>query len=133
MVFEGGCLCGAVRYRIDAEPVSAGYCCCRMCREAAGAPVVAWVAFPREAVEFTRGEPHALQASTRAVRRFCPDCGGVLTFEYSDTRTIDVIIASLDDPGSTRPLYEMWASSKPPWPAQEHGGPQYADNPPEAP
>jgi hypothetical protein len=40
---EGGCLCGAVRYQISFEPRSADYCHCRMCRRAAGAPVVARV------------------------------------------------------------------------------------------
>ena len=35
---EGGCLCGAVRYRIGVEPRNADYCHCRMCRRAGGAP-----------------------------------------------------------------------------------------------
>ena len=38
----GGCLCGAIRYRITGAPVEALYCHCRMCRRAHGAPVVAW-------------------------------------------------------------------------------------------
>lgn len=43
MTYEGGCRCGAIRYRITGEPLSAGFCHCRMCQRAAGAPVVAWV------------------------------------------------------------------------------------------
>lgn len=134
MIYEGGCLCGAVRYRIDGEPLSAGYCYCRMCQRAAGAPVVAWVAFRRDSFRFVTGQPHALRASARAVRRFCADCGGALTFEYSaDTETIDVTIASLDDPGSTEPLYEIWTSSKPPWLDLAGHGPTFAGDPPGTP
>lgn len=134
MVYEGGCLCGAVRYRIEGDPLSAGYCYCRMCQRAAGAPVVAWVAFDRAGFRFVKGEPQAVKASERAVRRFCADCGSALTFEYSAaTETIDVTIASLDDPGSTAPLYEIWTSSKPPWLRLEGDGPKYAGDPPGAP
>lgn len=49
-VHEGGCLCGAVRYRITGEPKSVGYCHCRMCQRAAGAPVVAWATVPADAL-----------------------------------------------------------------------------------
>ena len=134
MAYEGGCLCGAVRYRIDGEPLSAGYCYCRICQRAAGAPVVAWVAFHRGGFRFVRGAPHAVKASERATRRFCGDCGTALTFEYSaDTQTIDVTIASLDDPSSTEPLYEIWTSSKPPWLHLEGDGPHYPGDPPGTP
>jgi len=116
MVYEGGCLCGEIRYRIDAEPLSAGYCHCRMCQRAAGAPVVAWVAFPRDHLSFVKGDPLAYQASPRAVRRFCRHCGTALTFEYSsDTRTVDVTIASLDEPNATEPVYQIWTASREPW------------------
>lgn len=134
MTYDGGCLCGAVRYRIEGEPLSAGYCYCRMCQRAAGAPVVAWVAFPRDGFRFVKGEPHAVRASARAVRRFCGDCGSALTFEYSaGTGTIDVTMASLDDPGSTEPLYEIWTSSKPPWLHLEGNGPKFCGDPPGTP
>ncbi|MGE5546464.1 MAG: GFA family protein [Solirubrobacterales bacterium] len=112
MVYEGGCRCGFVRYRIEGEPLSAGYCHCRMCRRAAGAPVVAWVAFRRGEFRFVKGMPAAFQASSRAIRRFCPDCGTVVAFEYSgSTETVDVTIASLDDPACTQAIYEIWSSS----------------------
>ena len=37
---EGGCYCGAIRYRIEGEPLHVNYCHCRMCQRLSGAPVV---------------------------------------------------------------------------------------------
>jgi hypothetical protein len=116
MIYEGGCRCGAVRYRIDGEPLSAGYCHCRMCQLAAGAPVVAWVAFRREDIRFVKGMPQPVPASSRAIRRVCPECGDALTFEYAGHGdTIDVTIASLDDPNATEPVYRIWSSPRLRW------------------
>ena len=34
----GGCQCGAVRYRLEAEPTGVNVCHCRMCQKASGGP-----------------------------------------------------------------------------------------------
>jgi hypothetical protein len=131
MSYDGGCLCGAVRYRIDGEPLSAGYCHCRMCQRAAGAPVVAWVAFRRGDFHVVKGTLDTFQASPRAVRHFCAQCGSALTFEYAgNTDTVDVTIASLDDPTATEPVYQIWTSSRLPWLHIEGDGPQFPGDPP---
>jgi hypothetical protein len=54
---EGGCLCGAVRYRVNESPRSQGTCYCENCRRAAGAPSVAWIIVSRGQVDFTSAEP----------------------------------------------------------------------------
>lgn len=64
--FEGGCLCGQVRYRVTSEPKAAAYCHCRMCQRATGAPVTAWVRFPTSAVRFT-GEMKAYESSPERI------------------------------------------------------------------
>lgn len=130
MAYEGGCPCGAVRYRIEGEPLSAGYCHCRMCRNAAGAPAVSWVAFHRDDFHVVKGKPHASKVSERVTRLFCADCGTALTFEYSATRTIDVTISSLD---SIEPLYEIWSSGKPPWLHIKQGSSHFSRDAPACP
>jgi Glutathione-dependent formaldehyde-activating enzyme len=69
---EGGCLRGAVRDRISAEPRSADYCHCRMCRRAAGGPVVARLTVASAAFAWTKGEPAVYRSSAEAERLFCP-------------------------------------------------------------
>ncbi len=50
-VREGGCLCGEVRYRIEAEPSDVAYCHCRMCQKTSGAPAMAWGTVPSSAFQ----------------------------------------------------------------------------------
>ena len=77
MVLTGGCLCGAVRYRIDGELTAegAGFCHCGLCRRASGAPVVAWGTWRAADFRFTDGRPAEYLSSPKGVRRFCPACG----------------------------------------------------------
>ena len=57
MKWNGGCLCGAVRYEASEAPQSAGYCHCGMCQRSSGSVVTASATFPKAAFRFTRGEP----------------------------------------------------------------------------
>ena len=54
---EGGCLCGAVRFRLLGPPFEIDYCHCHSCRKHTGAPVSAFADCKRHLVEFTKGAP----------------------------------------------------------------------------
>jgi hypothetical protein len=113
---EGGCLCGAVRYRIAAKPDHAGYCHCRMCQRATGAPVVAWLTVTRDAFAWTTGEPAVYRSSASAERLFCGACGTQLVFrDIAEPDELDVTLASLDDPAAVPPSHHIWTSSRIPW------------------
>ena len=49
MTWTGGCLCGAVRYQAEADPMRAVICHCVICRRVSGAPMMCFVHFPAEA------------------------------------------------------------------------------------
>jgi hypothetical protein len=115
-ILTGGCLCGDIRYRIDATPVEALYCHCRMCRRAHGAPVVAWVTVPRTGFTVTAGNPAAYQSSPKAIRCFCGRCGTPLTWEsVANPALVDVGITTLDDPAVIAPSMHLWAESRISW------------------
>ena len=65
-VTEGGCLCRAVRYRVNGVPIVTSLCHCRTCRLAAGAPSVAWVVLLFEGL-------HVFRCATRPLS-FVPRC-----------------------------------------------------------
>lgn len=95
---EGGCLCGAVRYRLRSEPFDAGYCHCVQCRRSAGAPVMAFATVPIEDLQILRGEPRRRRSSRFGERWFCGDCGTQLAIHVDhQPDTIDFTLGSLDD------------------------------------
>jgi Uncharacterized conserved protein len=76
---EGGCACGAVRYRTRGAPVRAGICHCRYCQLRSGSAFGISVYFAEDKVELLSGTltDYAFQTeSDRSFRqRFCPACG----------------------------------------------------------
>lgn len=69
MVYEGGCHCGASRYKASGTPQHVSVCHCDDCRKCAGAPFVSWAAFSSADFEF-RGDIKTYMSSTHAVRHF---------------------------------------------------------------
>ncbi len=116
--YDGGCLCGLIRYRIEGSlaPAGAGYCHCRLCQHSSGAPVIAWATFYRSDMQFVAGAPAVFRSSPKGARQFCAACGTLLAFAYTDgPDEIDVTIASLDYPESVVPTYHLWTSSQISW------------------
>jgi GNAT superfamily N-acetyltransferase len=112
----GGCCCGAIRYRIAGPPSDVTHCHCRLCQRSSGAPVVTWLTVPAAAVEWLSGTPRQRRSSSRAVRGFCADCGTALTFAYDDQpASIDVTVASLDNPAAIARRAHIWTASAMPW------------------
>ena len=115
MELTGGCLCGGTRYELKGEPFSLGDCHCIDCRRSAGAPVVTWGSVYRKDLRLTRGEPRKIQHAGR-IRSFAACCGTHLFFEETnDSETVDVTIASLDDPAPFAPQKVIWLEDKLPW------------------
>jgi hypothetical protein len=113
---EGGCLCGAIRYRVRGAPSNSMICHCKTCRRAAGSPVVAWVTFSKENFEIVKGEANTYRSSEFVRRTFCPACGAPLTYEHADSpQSIDITTCTLDDPQSFPPTHHSWLSHDLSW------------------
>jgi hypothetical protein len=125
-IHEGGCLCGAIRYRSTADPNALVLCHCATCRKASGAPSLGWAIFPAETFAFTKGQPATYRSSETVLRSFCPHCGTTIGYA-SSTRTdvADVTIASLDEPEHYAPQKEIWLDEKLPWECVDHSRPRY--------
>jgi hypothetical protein len=106
MFHEGGCECGAVRYRLEAEPFDGGYCHCTICRRSAGAPVLAFATVPLDKFVMTKGEPAKRRSSSFGERWFCRDCGTQIAMHVDhQPDTIDFTILSLDNPEIIAPAF----------------------------
>ena len=124
---QGGCTCGAIRYRAGGAPTNSMICHCRTCRRVAAAPVVAWLTFPRSGFEIARGRPARFQSSEPVVRTFCNVCGTQLTYAHRDApNTIDVTTCSLDDPNRFPPTHHSWLEHDLAWIRFGDGLPTFA-------
>ena len=129
--YDGGCFCGAIRYRARGVPEEPTLCHCSICRRASGAPLVAWATFATERIEWLKGEPRRFNSSAKAERSFCSACGTALTFTFvkSPERT-DVTLASLDHPEYITPRDHIYTSSRVPWVRLADGLPSFLDERP---
>ena len=123
---EGGCLCGAIRYRIDGTPRRVAHCHCLHCRRASGAPFVTWVDVRPEQFRYERSTPQSFESRPRVTREFCGSCGTQLTYRNADEPgSIDVTACSQDDPDGLRPQDHVWGDRVLPWVELDDGLPRY--------
>lgn len=115
-IHEGGCLCGAVRYRTRGPALGTLVCHCRFCQRMTG--TIAWASstFDTSAVETTgllRTHAHRSETSGMLVRvHFCPGCSTVvmLTFERWPESTA-ISRGSFDDPDWVEIEAHIWTAS----------------------
>lgn len=127
LAFEGGCQCGAVRWRASGAPVSTAMCHCSTCRRAHAAPAVAWAMFSQEQVRIG-GPAKRYASSSEAQRGFCPHCGTQIFFtaDYMPG-LIDLAIGSMDQPERLAPQYHCWYSKHLAWAEFADGLPRHPE------
>jgi hypothetical protein len=125
MRYTGGCLCGAVRYEAEGEPLYAGHCYCADCRKASGSGFVPFMGFARNAVRFTGQTRQFRSKSFRgsdAVRNSCPVCGSlVFGGEVGKDETHTIYAGSLDDTSCFQPKIAIFVRDRPTWAPMPEG------------
>jgi hypothetical protein len=115
--YEGGCFCGAVRYRLT-DVSDAGYCHCSICRRTTGAPVIGWANTPRATFAVTRGTPRFMSSSEDFERAFCPDCGTLMFTQSKDPgrwSNVSVHHGTLDQAAAIEPAVHICWADRLPW------------------
>jgi hypothetical protein len=132
--YTGGCLCGAVRYRITAAPLTTRVCWCRDCQYFGAGSGTVNAGFPSSAlsVEGTLTDYVSTAASGNTMhRRFCPACGTpVFSAAESRPTVVFVRVGTLDEPSAVTPVQTIWAASAPAWAAIDENVPCVAAQPP---
>ena len=124
MIREGGCLCGAVRFKAEGEPINVRICHCRNCQKAMGSPFYARALFRQEALA-VEGETASYPSSATLGRVFCKACGTRLFSWRTNGTAAGVALATFDDHNAFAPTEHIWVTEKMDWVKLDDGLPQY--------
>ena len=102
MAVEGGCYCGAVRYRADGDPMFKGQCHCRECQYISGGHPNVVMGFSDGGFSYSKGSPKGFARKDLAnpvTREFCSECGThILTKTPNLPGAVLIKVGTLDDP-----------------------------------
>src|SRR5450759_578321 len=124
MIREGGCLCGAVRFRAEGEPINVRICHCRNCQKAMGSPFFARALFDQKALTVA-GDTASYASSETLDRVFCKASGTRLFSWRRNGTAAGVALAVFDDRNAFAPTEHIWVSEKMHWVRLDDGLPQY--------
>ncbi|WP_339525045.1 GFA family protein [Pseudomonas sp. EA_35y_Pfl2_R111] len=113
---QGGCQCRALRYQFEAPLQDIAHCHCSICRRSSGGIVTTWISVPLASFRWLAGTPREYASSASCTRSFCPTCGAQLTlFTTLSPHSLDITIATLDQPELAPADRHIWVQSRLPW------------------
>ena len=130
---EGGCTCGAVRYRMTSKPMFVHCCHCRWCQREAGASFALNAMIEAERVVLLRGRPEAVETPSESGKgqkiTRCPDCHIALWSNYAGAGDAlhFIRVGTLDEPDRLTPDVHIYTSSKQPWVVLPPGTPAFEE------
>jgi hypothetical protein len=118
---DGGCACGAVRYRVTRAPIFVHCCHCRWCQRETGSAFALNALVEAEAVELLAGDPETVMTPSHSgkgqkiVR--CRACRVALWSHYAGAgdAVCFVRVGTLDEPDRMPPDIHIYTASKQPW------------------
>jgi hypothetical protein len=126
---EGGCACGAVRYRLAVEPMFVHCCHCLNCQRQTGSAFVINLLVEAENVQLLADEVQATSVprddgSVQTISR-CPSCQVAVFSDYGWPELKFVRAGTLDDPSAFAPDVHIYTRSKLPWVTLPDGVPSF--------
>jgi len=118
---EGGCACGAVRYRMTGAPMFVNCCHCRWCQRESGAAFALNAMIEADRVVLLKGAPAMVPTPSASgggqVFARCPDCHVALWSNYAGAGEAMrfVRVGTLDQPDRVPPDIHIYTASKQPW------------------
>jgi hypothetical protein len=127
---EGGCACGAVRYRLESEPMFVHCCHCRDCQRQTGSAFVLNALIETDRATLLAGDPEPVPVPTDSGRPHdvwrCPTCRTAVWSHYGGRAALRFVrVGTLDDPGALPPDVHIYTRSKLPWIILPEGAPAF--------
>ena len=132
----GGCLCGAVRYKVSGDLIFSGKCYCEDCRKTSSSGHGSVYAVPEPSVSMTGKLTEFKKAGGSGqpvTRRFCPVCGSRICTSLGVMPGVMLFTASsLDDPEKFVSQMSVYTSRAPSWDRPPADIPSFPEMPPQA-
>lgn len=117
---EGGCSCGAVRYRLTAAPMFTHCCHCLDCQRQTGSAFVLNALIETDRVEILSGAAEPVSMPTDSGRPHdiyrCPKCQVAVWSDYGRRGVLRFVrVGTLDEPSAISPDVHIYTRSKVPW------------------
>jgi len=128
---EGGCDCGAVRYRVTRAPMIVHCCHCRWCQRETGASFALNAMVEAEHVELLTGTPELVDTPSESgkgqIIARCPTCRIAVWSHYAGAgdKACFVRVGTLDEPDRLPPDIHVFTASKQPWVLIPEGTPAF--------
>src|SRR5262249_37636962 len=119
-IFDGGCFCGAVRYRMTAKPMFVHCCHCTDCQSQTGSAFAINAIVEASHIEMAQGEPVPVAMKTDSGRPhgiyLCPICQTAVWSDYGRRKVmLFVRVSTLDERHAIVPDVHIFTRSKVPW------------------
>jgi hypothetical protein len=129
-MLTGHCVCGGVRFEIDAPLVAALYCHCNRCQRRTGTAASAQAVPRRGSFRLVAGEELLREYAPPEggfTKVFCMVCGGHLFSRNPDDRDeMSVRLGAFDGDPGIRPQRRQWTESAAVWePIPDDGLPRF--------
>ncbi|MEO6954877.1 MAG: GFA family protein [Polyangia bacterium] len=126
MTPEGGCECGAVRFRLTSDPIVVNCCHCRDCQRITGSAFAVNAMIETARVQLVRGRPVELQRDGARAWR----CGTCFSLLWADHTKLGhglrfVRVGTLDAGERLSPDAHFFVRSKHPWVVIPEGVPRF--------
>jgi len=128
MAYTGGCLCGGITFRIEAELAPIQVCHCAQCRKAQGGPFATNIPVAESAFSLRDDQQlvRSHESSPGKERLFCSRCGSpILSRRASLPGVVRIRAGLIDEPLQSRPGFHAHVASKASWWDIGDGLPRY--------
>jgi hypothetical protein len=127
---EGGCACGALRYRLTSDPMFVHCCHCRDCQRQTGSAFVLNALIESDRMAMPSGAPEPVPVPTDSGRPHeifrCPKCLTAIWSDYGRRGVLRFLrVGTLDDPSALPPDVHIYIRSKLPWVTLPAGVPAF--------
>ena len=132
-VHRGGCLCGAVRYAAEGQPLVVAHCHCKNCQRESGAGHSTGAMFPVDRFRLTgHVAEYKLESDNgnKVTRVFCPACGSPILGRNSAMKGyVTITLGTVDDSSEFVPQVVVFARNRKPWDKMDESLPTFEAQP----